>query len=70
MSKKELNELSIVLSITLQRLNNDYHRNRSLFSDKDIEDQESYEKYLENKELKELLEELLSKIQQIMPKLN
>lgn len=61
METHDLKDLYLSLKSTIQKLESDPRTNELIcFSEKDIEDQENYEKYLENKELEELLEELFS----------
>lgn len=61
METLDLKDLYLTLKSTIQKLESDPRTNELIcFSEKDIEDQENYEKYLENKELEELLEELFS----------
>lgn len=66
METRNLKDLYFTLKSTIQKLENDPRVNEiSLFSEKDIKDQENYEKYLDNKELDELLDELSSIIGRI-----
>lgn len=66
METHNFKDLYLTLKSTIQKLESDPRTNKLIcFSEKDIEDQENYEKYLESKELEELLEELFSIIRNL-----